>query len=1021
MARTRRLLSASASGANSSSSRVGYRVLATGDTTTETWTNATEIQVLVLRGQNSSPIGDVRAGGASGTVVEYEAFGPNFVGSLMVGMVGHRTATNVHNQSAGAEWTTRSSSGSVTSLGAHTNPTSGDGGFYTVNASSGWRSYHVEIRTAAVVQKQTSEARISLSSANAPASRTSHEIHVRARKTSSLSGSLSVSLYEGATLRETLSTGELTTTMTEYTLHLDDATAAAIGVYADLELRLQGISAVGDATTFEVARVSMNVPAGTAGSHSGAGTMTLAPAISAQGDVNASGAKSTAAARISLASGFTPITRTAHKIVVRARTTSAAGTIRAQLYEGATPRSAEIESSALTTSLATYELAIADADAATISSYSDLEVRLRGYAASGTATVFEVAQVSLSIPTAGSPTGNVEGAATVSALTSVGAGTATVIYPGTNVYPKALALLHSVSSISVGAEGVSVFGSARIDATAIVVAGGASPPTSKTGLVSILSTSSVGAAPSHLVLGHTLIQSVSTISLLGAAVQDVTGSVAISAATSVSPSGILPEVPPPTNFSDLPGDLPDVLLAIAFPSPPLSPNQFYNVVQNFSRAITSRRGRQFELERIEAGTSSFLLSNRDGRFNPENTSSPYYPNVKPTRRMKWQLAWNSVIYPIFEGFLEGFPQDYPHYGKDAVVRQQAVDGFMALSNARLIPTPTTLASEITTVPTAPTTEVIDVPSTALPFPQSPPFEIVVGTEKMTVTAILSGSEWRVDRIVEGATTHAIGTAITTDNVSFGQEYTGTRIRHLLELVGLTPAQMSLDAGQSLLAPSDNLAGQSPLEHAMLVAEVEHGRFFMSAGGIATFHDRHRFFRDEKTSRGTFGDGGGELPYAEVVIDHDDEKLYNVIRITPANGVTVELRDEASIADHFERVYEKVWPLADANEALSAAQYLLSRYSRMQVRVPELKVKGQSDPSVLWPILLGLDFGQRFRLIRRATGTPIDKQLVVEGVRHDLGVDQMQTTLQLALADSNQYWQIETAGYSELGTTTRLTY
>jgi hypothetical protein len=103
------------SGANSSSSRVGYRVLATGDTTTETWTNATEIQVLVLRGQNSSPIGDVRAGGASGTVVEYEAFGPNFVGSLMVGMVGHRTATNVHNQSAGAEWTTRSSSGSVTS------------------------------------------------------------------------------------------------------------------------------------------------------------------------------------------------------------------------------------------------------------------------------------------------------------------------------------------------------------------------------------------------------------------------------------------------------------------------------------------------------------------------------------------------------------------------------------------------------------------------------------------------------------------------------------------------------------------------------------------------------------------------------------------------------------------------------------------------------------------------------------------------------------------------------------------
>jgi hypothetical protein len=108
----------------------------------------------------------------------------------------------------------------------------------------------------------------------------------------------------------------------------------------------------------------------------------------------------TAVAEVSLASVSEPTTRTSHSIKVRARTTAGAGTLKAALYEGATNRSGDLESSALTTSLADYTLAIPDASAANIIDYSNLSVRFWGYAAGGGSIVFEVDQVYVEVPSA---------------------------------------------------------------------------------------------------------------------------------------------------------------------------------------------------------------------------------------------------------------------------------------------------------------------------------------------------------------------------------------------------------------------------------------------------------------------------------------------------------------------------------------------------------------------------------------------------------------------------------------------
>lgn len=110
----------------------------------------------------------------------------------------------------------------------------------------------------------------------------------------------------------------------------------------------------------------------------------------------------TPVAEISLALHGLPTSRTSHSIRVRARTTSGTtGRIRAALYEGAVNRSGDLESAPLTTAFADYTLPIPDAGAAAITSYANLSIRVWGYDPSS-ALVFQVAQLSLKLPTSNS-------------------------------------------------------------------------------------------------------------------------------------------------------------------------------------------------------------------------------------------------------------------------------------------------------------------------------------------------------------------------------------------------------------------------------------------------------------------------------------------------------------------------------------------------------------------------------------------------------------------------------------------
>ena len=65
-------------------------------------------------------------------------------------------------------------------------------------------------------------------------------------------------------------------------------------------------------------------------------------------------------------------------------------------------------------------------------------------------------------------------------------------------------------------------------------------------------------------------------------------------------------------------------IEIGFDSDPLDTSQTFTDVSAYIREFSIDRGRQHDLADYQTGTASVVLDNTDDRFNPLNTSSPYY-------------------------------------------------------------------------------------------------------------------------------------------------------------------------------------------------------------------------------------------------------------------------------------------------------------------------------------------------------------------------------------------------------------
>lgn len=83
------------------------------------------------------------------------------------------------------------------------------------------------------------------------------------------------------------------------------------------------------------------------------------------------------------------------------------------------------------------------------------------------------------------------------------------------------------------------------------------------------------------------------------------------------------------------------------------------------RHIEWAYGRSRGVDDFQPGAGAVLLDNKDGRFDPSNTTSPHYPNVRLKRRIKVTayIADDGVFYsevPLAYGWIERWPQTWKH-------------------------------------------------------------------------------------------------------------------------------------------------------------------------------------------------------------------------------------------------------------------------------------------------------------------------------------------------------------------------
>lgn len=107
-------------------------------------------------------------------------------------------------------------------------------------------------------------------------------------------------------------------------------------------------------------------------------------------------------------------------------------------------------------------------------------------------------------------------------------------------------------------------------------------------------------------------------------------------------------------------------------------------VSNQVDSITTKRGRNPQVDEFQTGTLSLRIVDQNGDFNPQNPSSPYFGLLSPMRKVSISATWQGVTYPIFAGFITSYTTTTPRNANDVVYTTiNAVDALRLAQNAQI--------------------------------------------------------------------------------------------------------------------------------------------------------------------------------------------------------------------------------------------------------------------------------------------------------------------------------------------------
>lgn len=494
----------------------------------------------------------------------------------------------------------------------------------------------------------------------------------------------------------------------------------------------------------------------------------------------------------------------------------------------------------------------------------------------------------------------------------------------------------------------------------------------------------------------------------------------------------------------------------------------------YVRAMTWRRGRQMPLERVETGTGALVLRNGDRRWDPKK-----HPEVRPMLPIRaYAVTESGRELPMFHHNADGFPRRHvaPTY---AEVSLSTVDAMEGLALARVPPERATFTTSFSGINN-------DLTFTAWqPGAQGNDITITITETKFhplrqqRVVVTVQGSKINVDYIDkdQGAGTTTVEmreikaaieavpaaaklvectyppgndgtgsvirmnlpeTHLAGGDVSlFPSELGGARINRLLDFANWPAGKRLISAGQDLHGviafPTDAPAMLSHIQDIVSVAS-ENGLLYVDGDRNMVFLDRFEkltaprdvaqmVFSDRPVSGGGgYGSGGYGAPvygesgsgtttewkYVDLVPTHGKDRVINDVTGSRPGGDDQGAYDPDSAQRNRRRSQSFTSTLASDAQVQSALEMIVAEYGEPQERI-ELMVVMPGKDYEYWERLLELDVGSRVTIKEHpVNGDPVEEaDYIIQGLQGEVPEDWVASrfTFQLWPAEPIANWWV----------------
>lgn len=399
---------------------------------------------------------------------------------------------------------------------------------------------------------------------------------------------------------------------------------------------------------------------------------------------------------------------------------------------------------------------------------------------------------------------------------------------------------------------------------------------------------------------------------------------------------------------------------IAFDSDPLDSSQTFTDVSSFLRGFKISRGRASNLSQFQPGTALIQLDNSDNRFSPNQTTHFFDSS---NNRTKVQPLKRIRIKAAQGGttytLFHGFVESFPvNYG---------LQGQDSTTNIK-----------------------------------------AVDVFKLLNNATLDSVGWKLGTSLLGQTTR----------LAFGQaqELSSIRATNILNSFGYT--NQAISTGQ--LQVQTQSTTDTLLAALQAVERAENGTFFIAANGNATFRDRNFRLTNTTTPDATFGQGGSDLPYTDIVSSYDDTKIINTVLFTRTGGSQQSAVSDDSVQRFGTHSLTQSGRLnIQDSDVLSIAKQKVVENDIPQTSVRTLIFRPQSNISI-WAKALGLDIGAFVKTnVLTPSGTTESYDLFIENIQHSVDARSKTWTWKIGLSPAETgAWIL---GVSKLGIDTNISY